>query len=216
MKKLIQLFSLTVAALLASCQGTEEPAGPQVVASIVTFDGTSDSGISTFSYVDANNDSIRLQAAWTSPDSKLQVGNRALIYYLADDYGVSTQIQLTAVMPIPTGKPEIAAAADIHPGEPLRQVRIWRSGQWLNLAATVSFSGDAKNIDLLVEASTLNNPGVNAFIVVEADATSRPAAERQLYASWLINEILDRTACDSISVTYTAPNYELKSIKITK
>ena len=216
MKKMFLLFALIAVAALAACQGTEEPAGPQVVASIVTFDGTDGSGISTFSYSDAQGASVKLYAAWVAPDAKLKAGNRALIYYQANDYGVSAQVQLTAVMPIPTGKAEIAAASDIHLGEPLGQARVWRSGNWLNLASVITFSGDAQNIDLLVEATTLSYPTAEAYIVVGAAPDSRPAAERQLFASWRIDEIFDLHGCEAINVNYTAPNNELKSILIKK
>lgn len=216
MKKLFLLFALIVAAALAACQGSEKPVGPQVVASIVTFEGTDKEGTTTFSYTEADGSQVNLYAVWTAPDNKLEVGNRALIYYLANEYGVTSQIQLTAVMPIPTGAAEITAASDIKPSEPLSQARVWRSGRWLNLASTITFSGDAEDIDLLVDASSLSNPQVEAFIVVRAAADSRPAAERQLYASWRIDEILDRPGCEAISVNYTASDNELKSIIIKK
>lgn len=216
MKKLYLLFALIAAATLAACHGTEEPAGPQTVASIVTFDGTDNSGISTFSYSDAEGDSVKLYAAWTAPDDRLKPGNRALIYYQANDYGVSAQVQLTAVMPIPSGKAEIAAASDIHRGEPLSQARVWRSGRWLNLASVVTFSGDAKEISLLAEATTLSRPTVDVYIVVGAAPDSRPSAQRQLFATWNIGDLLDDPGCEGINVFYTAPNNELKSILIKK
>ncbi len=216
MKKVFLFFALIVAFALAACHGTEEPAGPQQVASIVTFEGTNESGITTFSYIEADGSTVNLTALWTAPADKLTAGSRVLIYYLAEDYGVSAQIQLNAVIPIPTGKAEVVAASDIRPSEPLQQARIWRSGQWLNLASVISFSGDAESIDLLVEASTLSQPTVDAYIVVRAAADSRAAADRQLYASWRIDEILNRPGCEQLSVKFTAPNNELKSIIIKK
>ncbi len=198
MKKLLFLLILTVA-LLAGCKGTGPETVLPTVASIVTYDGSKD-GVAEFTYADADDQTVRLYATWTAP-ADFNAGRRALIYYQAPDYGVDSEIILSAVIPIPMGQAEVAE--QIPAGVDLLEPRAWRSGQWLNLAAKVTFSGDAKSLQLLVKKETLSQPVPEAAVVITATDDGR-AAERQLYATWRIDSILNLPGVEALKVKLNA------------
>lgn len=194
MKKLLFLLFIT-AAMMAGCKGTGPETTLPTVASIVTYDGSKD-GVAEFTYVEADGQTVRLYAAWNAP-ADFSEGRRALIHYQAPEYGVDSEIILSAVIPIPMGKAEVAE--EIPTGVNLIQPRAWRSGEWMNLAANVTFSGDAKSIRLLVKKETLTQPVPEAAVVVTATDDGR-AAERQLYATWRIDSILNLPGVEALKV----------------
>lgn len=194
MKKLLSLLIISVA-LLTACKGTGPETALPTVASIVTFEGAKD-GVAEFSYVETDGHTVRLYAAWNAP-AEFTAGRRALIHYQAAEYGVDGEIVLSAVVPIPMGKAEVAA--EIPRGVDLIEPRAWRSGEWLNLGAKVTFAGDAESIDLLVKEETLFQAVPEAYVVVTAGDDGR-AAERQLYATWRIDSILNLPGVEGLKV----------------
>lgn len=114
MKKLLSILIISVA-LLAGCKGTGPETTLPTVASIVTYEGAKD-GVAEFSYVEADGRTVRLYAAWNAP-AEFTRGRRALIHYQAAEYGVDSEIILSAVVPIPMGKAEVVST--IPPGENL-------------------------------------------------------------------------------------------------
>ncbi len=198
MKKLFSLLIITVA-LLSGCKGTGPETALPTVASIVTYEGSKD-GVAEFSYVEADGRTVRLYAAWNAP-ADFTDGRRALIHYQAAEYGVDSEIILSAVVPIPMGKAEVVT--DVPNGVDLLEPRAWRSGDWLNLGAKVTFSGDAKTIGLLVKEETLSQPVPEAYVVITATNDGR-AAERQLYATWRIDSIMELPGVEGLKVILNA------------
>lgn len=198
MKKLFLFIALTIVVAVAGCKGTEEPNVVPVVASIATFEGSAD-GLSTFSYTEGDGSLVRLTAAWNAPE-ELKKGMRVLIYYRAEEYGVSAEIALLSVARIPSGKVEVAPRADIPQGVDMSEARVWRSGQWINLGAIITFSGDARAIDLIVDRATLTDTIAQAYVVVLSGEDAIPAAGRQLYASWDADSILNIPELRGINV----------------
>lgn len=194
---------MLLAALAMGGCASEEPSAPETaVASIVTYESTS-GGTSVFSYTDGNDETVTLTGSWSGRDD-IAPGSRMLIHYRTQAYGVSGPIELISIMPVPGGNPETADAGDITPSEPLGRCVMWRSGQYLNLSATVSFAGKARKVALCVDASTAGLPQPTAHVVVTAAADSPVgSAERQLYASWNIASILEAPANEGLKVVYT-------------
>lgn len=190
---------IATVALMTGCKGTGPETQLPTVASIVTYEGSKD-GIAEFTYVKADDQTIRLYAAWSAP-SDFNDGRRALIHYQAAEYGVDSEIILSAVIPIPMGEAEVAE--NIPAGVNLIEPRAWRSGKWLNLGAKVTFSGDAQSLQLLVKKETLSQPVPEAAVVVIATDDGR-AAERQLYATWRIDSILNLPGVEALKVKLNA------------
>lgn len=195
MKKLLAL--IVIAFGLWSCKGSDEAPQLPTVASIVSFDGTRD-GLSTFSYVEGN-ETVHLTAAWVAPED-FKAGQRALIYYQAEQYGVDSSIALLQVAKIPMGLPLITD--EIPQGVELYEPRAWRSGNWLNVGAQVDFPGQARSIQLLVKEATIDRAFPEAYFVVEADQPGS-AARRQLYASFRIDSLLSTGAAEGLKLTLT-------------
>ncbi|MCM1310064.1 MAG: hypothetical protein NC301_03445 [Bacteroides sp.] len=200
MRSCLKYLLLALIPALAACKGTE-PDGPQTaVASIVTYESTVD-GETTFTYTDNNEDLITLTANWGG-NSDLAAGNRTLIYYVADEYGVSGPISLLSVTRLPGGAPKFCAAdARLPQSEPMTQTSIWRSGTYLNLSSMVSFPGNATEVALYVDESTKDDPYPTARIIVSADYVGL-GVQRALYASWDISSLLSAPGCQGLTVIY--------------
>lgn len=214
MKKFVNiLVAVIVAAVFAGCEGKEDPAPETAVASIVTYIETSGE-VSTFTYTDNQENLITLTAAW-SGNEELTPGRRVLIYYRAETYGVSGQITLLSVVPLSGGAPKIAAEADIPRSVELKECAIWRSGNFLNLSAVVTFGGDAKAISLYIEEETAALQVPTARVVVESDYANL-GAERSLYASWDLTDVFTASNFEGLNVIYMDSSNQEKTIKITK
>lgn len=184
------------------------------VASIVTYESTTD-GVTVFSYTDGNEDLITLTAAWTG-NEELKAGKRVLIYYTASNYGVSGQIDLLSVVPLPGGVPKVAAVDSIPKSEPMQECSIWRSGQYLNLSSTVTFGGAAKEVSLYVDEATSSLQIPTAYVVVVPEDYAGLGVERSLYASWDISSIISAQGCEGLKVIYTNSANQPTEIKINK
>lgn len=194
---------MLLAALAMGGCTSEEPSAPETaVASIVTYESTS-GGTSVFSYTDGNDETVTLTGSWSGRDD-IAPGSRMLIYYRTPAYGMSGPVELISIMPVPGGNPETSDADAIPPSEPLGRCVMWRSGQYLNLSATVSFAGKASMVALCIDALTTDRPQPTAHVVVRSAAdTPVGSAERQLYASWNIASILESAANEGLKVVYT-------------
>lgn len=201
MNKIFQSFIIILSLVLVSCKGEEETAPLTAVASIVTYEST-ENGVSTFTYTDSQESLITLSATWNGND-ELQPGARVLIYYTADEYGVSGAISLLSVTRLPGGVPVVAPAADIPRSESLQQCSLWRSGEYLNISATINFAGNASQVALYVDEATAELQVPTAYVVVVPEDYSSPGVERSLYASWNISDILSAPNFEALKVVYT-------------
>lgn len=214
MKSYANILFLVLSVILAGCKGKEPEAPMTAVASIATYESTAD-GVSTFSYTDNNNDLITLSAAWGG-NADLKAGKRVLIYYTASQYGVSGEISLLSVTPLPGGAPKQAPLTAIPKSEPLQQCSVWRSGQYLNLSSVVTFGGAAKEVSLYIDESTANKQIPVAYIVVVPENYVGLGVERALYASWDISSIIAAPDFEGLKIIYTNSANQSTEIKIDK
>jgi len=214
MKKLLYLFAVAVMLSLASCEGKEEGMPQTAVASIVTYESTVN-GVSTFSYTDNRGDLITLAAKWGGKDD-LKAGARVLIYYTAEQYGVSGDIALLGVTRIPGGTPKTVPGVLIPESEPLQQCAVWRSGNYLNLSSTITIEGNPDEISLYIDEATARLQIPTAYVVVTPADYSTIGVERTLYASWDISKVLSAPDCEGLKVVYTNSANQPTVIKIEK
>ncbi len=214
MKSNANILFFILALILTGCSGKEPETPMTAVASIATYESTAD-GVSTFSYTDNNNDLITLSAAWKG-NADLKAGKRVLIYYTASEYGVSGQISLLSVTPLPGGAPKQVDLTEIPESEPMQQCSVWKSGQYLNLSSIVTFGGAAKEVSLYIDESTSNQQIPDAYIVVVPENNGVVGVERALYASWDISSILAAPDFQGLKVKYTDSANQLTEIKIDK
>lgn len=200
----LKYLPLLLLLALAACKGSE-PGSPQTaVASIVTYESTTD-GESTFTYTDNNDDLITLTAKWHG-NSDLTAGSRALIYYVADQYGVSGPISLLSVVRIPFSAPKILVpGATLPKSEKLNECTLWRSGNYLNISAIVTFPGKAAEVALYLDETTAKQPYPTAYVIVTSDYSDL-GVERALYSSWAISSILSAPNCQGLNIIYNETN----------
>ena len=198
MKKLLLFIAIAAAVVIAGCSASEEPASAPLVASIATFNGSAN-GLSTFSYTEADGSTVELTAAWNAPE-ELPVGARVLLYYRAEQYGVSAEIALLSVARIPSGKVEVASRSEIPASANVSQARAWRSGEWINFGAVITFSGNLRELSMIVDSATLSDSIALAYVVVLPATDAVASADRQLYASWNADSILKIPELRAINV----------------
>lgn len=207
------LITALVVLLLSGCKGEESGEPMTAVASITTYEGTTSEGISTFSYTDNKHELITLSARWNGNEG-LKAGRRVLITYKAEQYGVSSDIILYSVSPIPGGEPKYEEKAAIPTqSEPQRQVSAWISGSYLNLSSIVTFGGVAKSVSLYVDKNTQDLQVPIAYIIIESDHSSL-AAERALYASWDISALLAEPRFEMLKLIYVGTNNQQTELLI--
>lgn len=217
MKHSVMSLVLLVGTLLfGGCEGKEPELPETAVASIVTYEST-DNGTSVFTYTDGDGRLVTLTASWGGRD-ELKPGARVLIYYRAEQYGVSGTVALLSVVPLPGGEPKRADDADAVPSsEPLKECSAWLSGNYLNVSSVVTFAGDAAEVALYVDATTADRQIPSAYVVVRAKAEDAPmAAERQLYASWNVASILADPDNRGLDIYFTDSSNTQKVINITR
>ena len=203
--------------LISGCSNSEEPDPTPVVYNIVTYESTAtDGSLSTFSYqVSGDSPLITLSAKWDVPDG-VRSGMRLLLAYIPESHTIeSGAVSIVSYAMIPGG--EFKLAETVPESQRIRMVSMWRSGDYLNLHAEVTLSGQPSEISLYAESSTVDSSCPQAYIVIgEGDGELVEAAGRQLYASWNISELWSLPSLEEISVAYTDPSGELKSIEFTK
>lgn len=201
MKKIVLYIALCVAMLgVAACSedgGSTE--STTTAANFVTYEGMlAEGSVSTFTYTDSVGDLITLTANWSAP-STLEIGQRMLIIYTAEEYGVSTAIELYGISALPGG--DIKYSESVPVSEAMSRFAVSRSGNYLDFSAVIAFSGDAQEISLYVTDPEADVPTL--YFVVRAQSTAIDAAERVLYASWNLESIAGLANKSAVNVVFT-------------
>lgn len=212
-----KIFMILLPLILVACGSSDSaPDIEPAVYDIVTYESTTlDGSVSVFTYqVMDDSPVITLTANWKVPQS-VSPGTRLLLAYTTDTPGKSGPIEVKQAVLIPGGKP--IEANDIPYSEPLQIRSLWRTGNYLNLDGVITISGAAKELNLYAKESSLDKATVQlAIIIGEGDGPVGAEVKKNLYASWNIGEIWNKTTCEAIDVFYTDALGRTQSITINK
>ena len=189
-----------------SCSSTKTNEFPDnTCVDFATFVSTSDNG-SVFT-LRKNGDSplITLTAPVKIDISQLKPGTRVLIRYLPSGGQApyeSGPITLYGIGFIFTG--------DVDP-EPLETIESWksdviklmsmtRSGEYLDIWAQGDYGDKATRFSLVVDETTLDDEYPQLYLVFEGD--NGLGFPHQLYASFTLSNVWDRSTCKGVTVHY--------------
>lgn len=214
------LTSALIVLALSSCKDNDSGTPDPIVSNIVTYEATTEDGsVSTFSF-QAVDDSplITISANWKAP-AELKPGTRLLAYYTTTTPNESGPVELKSLVQIPGGTPKDTTAITNLTGEELGLQAMWRSGSYLNLNAGVYFTGQASEVSLLVDTSTLQQPEVDTYVYIGHNPDSPvdgTTATRMLVASWNIADIWTQPTLQTLRVTYRDLRGQPQTMKFTK
>ncbi len=213
------LTSALIVLTLASCKDNDSGTPDPVISNIVTYEGTTDDGsISTFSFQTVDDSPlITISASWKL-DKSVKTGTRLLAYYTTTTPNESGPVKLKNLLSIHGGTPKDTTSITNLTGEGLGLQSMWRSGPYLNLSAGVYFAGQASEVSLLVDKSTLQQPEVEAYVYIAHNPNSpvEEAATRLLVASWDIADIWKQPTLQTLRVTYRDRQGQPQTMKFTK
>jgi len=220
MNKILTSALILIVLTLASCKDKDSGTPDPVVSNIVTYEATTDDGsVSTFSFQTVNDSPlITISANWKAP-ADLKPGTRLLAYYSTTTPNESGPVELKQLVQIPGGTPKDTTSITNLTGEELGMKTMWRSGTYLNINAGVYFTGQASEVSLLVDTSTLQQPEVETYVYVGHNPNSpvdETTATRLLVASWDIADIWEQPTMQTLRVTYRDRQGQPQTMKFTK
>lgn len=217
MKKLMLLCVMLFA--LAGCSGSHNEEPDVTYTTLVTYIGTDrELQVSTFTYQTIDDSPlITLTANWLPEEGKIKPGERVLLVYQADAYGVDGPvkklIQVAPVigwLPAKTDKPELGTVS-------ITPITTWRSGPYLNANIEAIMTRDAATAKFALLESTANDPEpVYYFSVTQSNVNEIEAIRRIAVISFDISDSWNRPDCTGVKVIYRDTQGSESSFKIAK
>lgn len=217
-------FRLLPASLLAAicltfaaCHGStgEEPEASYTT--LVTYEGTDkDLQVSTFTY-QAINDSplITLTSNWI-PTTDLAEGERVLLVYTADSYGVNGPVTVKYVAPVIGWKP-VRTDKPVLGNVSVTPISVWRSGPYLNANLEAVMTRDAATASFALLESTEQDPMPTYYFAVnQSDIKEVEAIRRIATISFDISASWDRPDCTGVKVIYRDINNQPAEFYVVK
>ncbi len=221
MKRNLMLLLAAPAALsaLVGCNTSNEPGveDKYVAVNIVTYEGTTSSGVTTFTY-QALNDSpmVTLTADW-DPKTELSVGSRLLISYSTNaEPNVSGDIYLRQVAKLYGGQVTMMANESEWDTQRVKLNSLWRTGHYINLDCLAQFATGTRVIDMAVDSTTLSDAVPVLYLTVRGSNNDVAVYDQRIYASWDIDTIWSRPDVTGIRVKIKDTDHDLNNLTFQK
>lgn len=208
MKRILALSA--IAAALYGCNSSTPGDEDKYVAfNIVTYEGTSDDGVTTLSYQVINDSPLlTLTCNWT-PDRELTAGTRLLVAYSTDTPTESGSVNLLQASLVYGGALEVSDKTDsiADSGTPLWITSMWRSGHYLNLDCQARYASGGRKVRLVADDSTLADDYPVLYLVncAKGEDDMSPYNQR-LYGSWDVDTLWSRPTVMGLTVVMDDSN----------
>ncbi len=184
----------------------------------VTFVSSGEKG-SVFEFrKNGDSELITLTAAVKIDQESLKPGTRVIIQYLPSGGQQPYQsgaIDLYGIAQIINGKPVEKTLAEINAnlGEPLTMKTIARSGNYIDIWADGYGAGTEISLDMYIDKASADSDYPEAYLIYTF--RNMDSGRRQIYASFDINDILSRSDCKGLKITYRT-NTGFESVRFDK
>lgn len=219
MKLILHLIAVLTLGLtmLCGCNSSDPDEGHKYVAfNIVTYEGTSESGVTTFSFY-AIDDSpmLTLTCKWV-PDKPLERGTRLLVAYATDTPGESGPITLKAVSLIYGNRIVVGSGADDWSTEKVWVNSIWRTGPYINLDCLMQYASGKRVLELSADSTTFGS--ACPVFYLEARGVDNPVApfDQRIYGSWDIDSVWNLPGVTGIKVCVNDQNRGIDEVIFNK
>lgn len=202
MKKFLLLIALTIA--LTACNGSHNDEPVVKYTTLVTYVGTNpDTQTSYFSFRTIDDEPlITLTANWLPAEDQIKQGERVVIVYTAESYGVSGPVSLLQVSPV-IGWTPTETSDPITGNIGIQPITVWRSGVYFNanIEAYIAPKGATAKFALL--SSTKNDPYPVYYLAInQTDFNSIEASRKIAVVSYDISDTWQLPTCQGIKVIY--------------
>lgn len=194
---------ILMATSLPSCSGDEPYSDTATLYDIVTFDGSTPDG-AQFSFR-ASDDSplITLTASGSPLDvSSISPGDRMLLGYIPSSGQPYSSGPITVVSAGPINNMTLHEAdiTDIQwDATPIYLNSIWRTGCYINIYCRVSYSAEARLLDLLLDPATADTPLPHLYVA--HNLLGQPDSyTRRAYMSADIASVWNKETCRGVII----------------
>lgn len=202
MKKLILFCSLLLA--LASCNSSQNDEPVVTYTTLVTYvSSDTEQQISTFNY-QAIDDSplITLTANWLPAADKYTPGERVMLVYKAEKYGVSGPVSVIQVAPVIGWTPAVTQEP-ISGNISILPITVWRSGPYFNANIEATLTKESATAKFALLESTKNDPEPVFYLTItQTNYREIEAIRRVATVSFNISEVWNLPTCTGIKVIY--------------
>ncbi|MBD5239389.1 MAG: hypothetical protein HDS64_06420 [Bacteroidales bacterium] len=216
MKKFLLIFALLMALTACNSANNDEPVVKYTT--LVTYAGTDkDTQVTTFTFQTIDDAPlVTLTANWLPDEDVIKPGERIIIVYTADSYGVNGPIQLLQASPVIGWIP--ATTEDPITGNIGAQpVTYWRSGPYFNANIEAYISGNGAAVKFALLSSTKDDPYPVYYLAInQTDYNSIEASRKIAVLSFDISDVWNLQTCQGIKVIYRDYQNQEAEMTLTK
>jgi hypothetical protein len=218
---LVAIMVLTVPLLtVTSCNsentGDITDTSTAVIYNIVTYEGTTDDNVTTFTFRESDDKPlITLTAADWKPSQNVAVGTRLLLAYTAKQVNTSGDITLLSAQLIYGGDISYAALSAQPTTDAIWLNSLWRDGHYINLDCKVDYDVNRARFNLVADTLTIHSDFPQLYLVNESSGQFSELS-RRVYASWDIDSIWQLPTCQGVTIHFRDSNRNLTEATFSK